>query len=148
MRPGRPTPLLELADEERDTLERWARRPKTAQALAQRARMILGCAEGKTNTAVATDLKVSKPTVGKWRSRFLSRGLDGLPDGHGFSGVTLAHNTLAREEVDAVLAEAEAAGATIVKPAQDVFWGGYSGYFTDPDGHLWEVAWNPHFEIE
>lgn len=71
-----------------------------------------------------------------------------LPDGHGFSGVTLAHNARTREEVDAVLAEAEAAGATIVKPAQDVFWGGYSGYFTDPDGHLWEVAWNPHFEIE
>lgn len=71
-----------------------------------------------------------------------------LPDGHGFSGVTLAHNTRTREEVDAVLAEAEAAGATIVKPAQDVFWGGYSGYFTDPDGHLWEVAWNPQFEIE
>ncbi len=80
MRPGRPTPPLELTDEERDTLKRWARRPKTAQALAQRARMILGCAEGKTNTAVATDLKVSKPTVGKWRSRFLEQRLDGLVD--------------------------------------------------------------------
>jgi hypothetical protein len=47
--------------------------------------------------------------------------------------------------VDEVMAQAERAGATIQKPAQDVFWGGYSGYFSDPDGHLWEVAWNPHF---
>ncbi|GAB3021226.1 VOC family protein [Natronobiforma cellulositropha] len=66
------------------------------------------------------------------------------PTGDGFSGVTIAHNTDSRDEVDAVLAEAEAAGATIEKPAQDVFWGGYSGYFADPDGHLWEVAWDPH----
>lgn len=58
-----------------------------------------------------------------------------------FSGVTIAHNVRTREEVDAVLALAEKAGAKIEKPAQDVFWGGYSGYFSDPDGHLWEVAW-------
>ncbi len=69
-------------------------------------------------------------------------------DGKPPYGITLAHNVRTREEVDAVLAEAEAAGAKIIKPAQDVFWGGYSGYFADPDGHLWEVAWNPHFEIE
>ncbi len=69
-------------------------------------------------------------------------------EGHGFTGVTLAHNVRSQPEVDAVLAEAHAAGATIVKPAQDLFWGGYSGYFADPDGHLWEVAWNPNFEIE
>jgi len=65
------------------------------------------------------------------------------PSGGGFSGITLAHNVGSKEEVAAVLAEAERAGATIVKPAQDVFWGGHSGYFTDPDGHYWEVAWNP-----
>lgn len=58
----------------------------------------------------------------------------------GFPGVTLAHNTRTREEVDAVLALAAECGGTIVKQAQDVFWGGYSGYFADPDGHLWEVA--------
>ncbi len=58
-----------------------------------------------------------------------------------FSGVTIAHNVRTREEVDHVLKQAEAAGAKIEKPAQDVFWGGYSGYFSDPDGHLWEVAW-------
>lgn len=68
-------------------------------------------------------------------------------DGSGFRGVTLAHNAESKERVEAVLEEAAAAGATIVKPAQDVFWGGYSGYFADPDGHLWEVAWNPNYEI-
>jgi uncharacterized glyoxalase superfamily protein PhnB len=58
--------------------------------------------------------------------------------------VALAHNVARREDVDAVLAQAVAAGATLIKPGQDVFWGGYSGYFADPEGHLWEVAWNPH----
>ncbi|MBW2372271.1 MAG: VOC family protein, partial [Deltaproteobacteria bacterium] len=67
-------------------------------------------------------------------------------EGGGFRGITLAHNVRSREEADAVMAEALAAGATLVKPAQDVFWGGYSGYFADPDGHLWEVAWNPNFD--
>jgi catechol 2,3-dioxygenase-like lactoylglutathione lyase family enzyme len=69
-------------------------------------------------------------------------------EGSGFSGITLAHNVRSREEADAVMAEALAAGATLVKPAQDVFWGGYSGYFADPDGHLWEVAWNPNFAVD
>ena len=55
----------------------------------------------------------------------------------------LAHNVGSREDVDAVLAEAQRAGASVVKPAQDTFWGGYAGYFQDPDGHLWEVAFNP-----
>ena len=68
---------------------------------------------------------------------------DTKPSGGGFKGITLAHNVHAKEDVAAVLAEAERAGATVVKPAQDVFWGGHSGYFTDPDGHYWEVAWNP-----
>lgn len=69
------------------------------------------------------------------------------PEGEGFRGVTLAHNVASEERVDAVLSEAEAAGAEIVKPGQEVFWGGYSGYFRDPDGHLWEVAWNPGFPL-
>lgn len=63
--------------------------------------------------------------------------------GSGFRGVTLAHNLASPAEVDALMDEAAAAGATIVKPPQEVFWGGYSGYFADPDGHLWEVAHNP-----
>lgn len=56
---------------------------------------------------------------------------------------TIGHNVGSREEVDALMEQAARAGATIVKPAGDAFWGGYSGYFQDPDGHLWEIAWNP-----
>lgn len=55
----------------------------------------------------------------------------------------LAHNVRSREEVDEVMAEARKAGGSILKEAQDTFWGGYAGYFQDPDGHAWEVAWNP-----
>jgi uncharacterized protein len=65
----------------------------------------------------------------------------------GFQGISLAYNARNRSEVDSVLAEAVAAGAKILKPAQEAFWGGYSGYFSDPDGFLWEVAWNPAFPI-
>ena len=61
-------------------------------------------------------------------------------DGDGFRGVTLAYNVRSKERVDEVLAEAERAGATIPKPAQPTFWGGYGGYFADPEGYLWEVA--------
>jgi catechol 2,3-dioxygenase-like lactoylglutathione lyase family enzyme len=68
-------------------------------------------------------------------------------DGTGFGGIVLAYNTRSREEVDAVLAEAERAGARILKPAGDAFWGGYYGHFADPDGHPWEVAWNPEWEL-
>ncbi|MEZ4703264.1 MAG: VOC family protein [Rhodothermales bacterium] len=67
--------------------------------------------------------------------------------GSGFRGVALAHNLGSEAEVDRQLEEAVAAGATLVKPAQKVFWGGYSGYFADPDGHLWEVAHNPFMQI-
>ncbi len=66
----------------------------------------------------------------------------------GFSGVSLAHNVSSDAEVDEVLAEAVAAGAKLLKPAQKVFWGGYSGYFSDPDGHLWEVAHNPFWQLD
>lgn len=68
-------------------------------------------------------------------------------EGTGFGGITLAYCTRTREEVDAVLRQAEAAGARILKPAENVFWGGYSGYFADPDGHPWEVAWNPEWPL-
>ena len=70
------------------------------------------------------------------------------PGGSGFRGFTLAHNVRSPEAVDRLLAEAVAAGATLVKPGQPVFWGGYSGYFADPDGFLWEVAWNPDLPVD
>jgi uncharacterized protein len=67
--------------------------------------------------------------------------------GEGFESFTLAHNVQSEAEVDEVMGQAIEAGATLVKQPQKVFWGGYSGYFKDPDGHLWEVAYNPHFWV-
>jgi len=68
-------------------------------------------------------------------------------DPGGFGGITLAQNVDSPEEVDQVLSQAAKSGATILKPAQKTDWGGYSGYFTDPDGHPWEVAWNPLIQL-
>jgi transposase len=77
---GRPKAPLVLSDEERETLERWARRPKSAQALALRCRIVLACAEGATNNEVAARYGVNQATVGKWRRRFIAKRLDGLVD--------------------------------------------------------------------
>jgi predicted lactoylglutathione lyase len=71
----------------------------------------------------------------------------GVEDAGGWGGITLAHNVRSPAEVDAVLAEAEAAGAAITRSGAGTFWGGYSGAFTDPDGHAWEVAYNPHWTL-
>jgi uncharacterized glyoxalase superfamily protein PhnB len=62
--------------------------------------------------------------------------------------MTIGHNVSSKAEVDAVMAQAQRAGATIVKAAHETFWGGYAGYFQDPDGHLWEIAWNPQMPVE
>jgi hypothetical protein len=77
----------------------------------------------------------------------LAKDANIAPSGHGFNGFSLAYNARNRAEVDSVLVDAQAAGAKVLKPAQEAFWGGYSGYFSDPDGFLWEVAWNPAFPI-
>ncbi|MCG8592688.1 MAG: VOC family protein [Proteobacteria bacterium] len=91
-------------------------------------------------------------TAGTWLSLYprtaLAEDAQVPSEGSGFRGFTLAHNVRTREDVDAALALAVDAGGRLVKPAQDVFWGGYSGYFADPDDFLWEVAWNPYFPIE
>jgi uncharacterized protein len=71
----------------------------------------------------------------------------GVPDAGGWAGITLAHNVGSPAEVDWVLAEAEAAGATIARPGAPTFWGGYSGVFVDPEGHAWEIAHNPHWTL-
>ena len=90
-------------------------------------------------------------TSGTWLSLYrrqaLAEDAQVAPEGAGFRSFTLAHTVRSPEDVDRVLAEAVAAGASLVKAGQPVFWGGYSGYFADPDGFLWEVAWNPHFRV-
>ena len=70
------------------------------------------------------------------------------PAGSGFSGLTISYNATSEQEVDEVMKQVEKLGATIVKPAQKAFWGGYSGYFKDLDGHLLEVAYNPFWELD
>lgn len=74
----------------------------------------------------------------------------GLEDGgtDGFGGMTLAHNVRSRVEVDEVLAQAASVGARITRAAQETFYGGYAGFFTDPDGHVWEIAYNPGFALD
>jgi uncharacterized protein len=91
------------------------------------------------------------PLQGTWLALYGREALAedaGVPaDGQGFAGIALAHNLDSEAEVDALLEQAVAAGATLVQPARRVSWGGYSGYFADPDGHLWEVAHNPFMQI-
>lgn len=85
------------------------------------------------------------PLEGTWLSLYprelLAKDATVTTGGNGFSGITIAHNVSTKEEVDTVLDEVEVSGGRVVKPAQEVFWGGYSGYFADPDEHLWEVAY-------
>jgi catechol 2,3-dioxygenase-like lactoylglutathione lyase family enzyme len=72
----------------------------------------------------------------------------GVKDGGGFGGIALAYNARSRADADTVVAEAKAAGARVLKALHETFWGGYSGYFADPDGHVWEVAFNPGWSID
>ena len=96
---GRPKAPLVLSDEERDTLARWARRPKSPQSLALRSRIVLACAAGQTNRVVAAELGCSQATVGKWRARFVAKRLKGLADEHR-SGVP---RTVTDDHVEAVV---------------------------------------------
>ena len=78
----------------------------------------------------------------------LARDVGVQATGGGSESFAIAYNTRSKEEVDDLLAEVETAGAKVIKPAEEAFWGGYSGYFRDLDGHLWEVAWNPGFPLD
>jgi catechol 2,3-dioxygenase-like lactoylglutathione lyase family enzyme len=106
----------------------------------------LGWKRGNDNDAVAF-YQMPGGIFALWSRAALADDTGVADSGASFSGMALAYNARSREEVDAVLAEARAAGADVVKPAHDTFWGGYSGYFADPDGHLWEVAHNPFWTI-
>lgn len=83
-----------------------------------------------------------------WPRASIARDAAIPQSGRSSTEFTIGHNVNTRAEVDAVMAQASNAGATIVKPARDTFWGGYAGYFADPDGHLWEIAWNPQWLID
>jgi uncharacterized protein len=85
--------------------------------------------------------------VALWDRDKLAQDTGGREDSGGWGGITPAYNARSPEEVDAVLAEAKAAGAEIPRPGAETFWGGYSGVFVDPEGHAWEVAHNPHWTL-
>lgn len=86
--------------------------------------------------------------LGLFNRRDLAEDATVAAAGEGFRGMTLAHNVTSKDEVDRILREAVEEGGTLIKAAAETSWGGYSGYFADPDGHLWEVAHNPHFPID
>ena len=101
-RAGRPTVEIELSNEEHDALQRWARRHSSAQALALRSRIVLACAQGKTNTAIAAELGCNQVTVSKWRHRFAAERLGGLGDAPRRPG---AARTIGDEVVEAIVVE-------------------------------------------
>lgn len=97
------------------------------------------------------DIHVMFKMEGSWLSLFVkektAEGANIANDGSGFSGIVMAHNVASKEEVDSVMEEARAVGAEVTKEATDEFWGGYAGYFKDPDGYVWSVAWNPFTDL-
>ena len=107
----------------------------------------LGWRRGMTKSEGIAFFQAGRIALALFPREELARDANITDDGQGFRGFSLAYNTRQREEVDAVIAEAEGAGATVLKQAEEAFWGGYSGYFADPDRFVWEVAWNPFFEI-
>jgi catechol 2,3-dioxygenase-like lactoylglutathione lyase family enzyme len=102
--------------------------------------------EGRDTGGDVVFFQAGGAILGLWDRRLLAED-SGQRDSGGWGGITLAHNVGSPEEVDALLAEARAAGATIARPATPTEWGGYSGVFTDPDGHAWEVAHNPYWTL-
>jgi predicted lactoylglutathione lyase len=114
-----------------------------------RARRFYEALGWKTNAEPEDDVvffQAGGMVVALWDRERLAEDT-GVADTGGWGGITLAYNARTPEEVDAVLAEAKAAGATIARPGAETFWGGYSGVFLDPDGHAWEVAHNPRWTI-
>ena len=114
-----------------------------------RARRFYEALGWKTGAAPADDVvffQAGGMIVALWGREQLEQD-SAVKDSGGWGGVTPAYNARSPEEVDAVLAEAEEAGATIGRPGAKTFWGGYSGIFVDPEGHPWEVAHNPHWTI-
>lgn len=108
----------------------------------------LGWKKSSASQDAVTFIQLKGTVLGLFSRQALAddAGVENTPPG--FSGVTLAHNVASERGVDAVFKFAVSCGATPVKEPKKVFWGGYSGYFADPDGHLWEVAYNPFFPLD
>ena len=107
----------------------------------------LGWRRGNDNPGVVF-FQMPGAVLALWARDALAEDAGVTDSGASFSGIALAQNVRSMAAADALLAEAAAAGATITKPAKDTVWGGYSGYFADPDGHLWEVAHNPFWTLD
>jgi catechol 2,3-dioxygenase-like lactoylglutathione lyase family enzyme len=108
----------------------------------------LGFKAGRASEASVTFLDAGGVVLALYGRSALAEDATVADSAPGFSGVALAHNARSETDVDRALAEAVAAGAKLVKGAGKTFWGGYAGYFADPDGHLWEVAFNPYFRLD
>jgi uncharacterized protein len=108
----------------------------------------LGWPQSSASVGDFAIFKLSTGTALALYPRHLLSSDSKVKDTGGFGGITLAQNVSDRKTVDLVLSQAVKAGGILLKPACDAEWGGYSGYFADPDGHPWEVAWNPFFVIE
>ncbi len=107
----------------------------------------LGWNASKSSTERFTLFKSKGCMLALYGLQALAEDADVAPDGKGFRGVTAACNVRTKDDVAKVLDAALAAGGKVARSARDVFWGGHSGYFHDPDGHLWEVAWNPKWKL-
>jgi catechol 2,3-dioxygenase-like lactoylglutathione lyase family enzyme len=103
----------------------------------------LGLKERSESNDTVVFIQMGGTVLGLWSREALAEDAGIAPGGSGFRGFSLAHNVAVKEEVDEVLREAESAGGMLVKLGQEASWGGYTGFFEDPDGFLWEVAWNP-----
>jgi uncharacterized protein len=101
-----------------------------------------------TSNESVTFVKLNAIVLGLWSKQSLAEDAKVPGEGDGFPGFALAHNARSEEEVDEIFRDLKAKGVSIMKEPEKVFWGGYSGYFADPDGYLWEVAYNPFWEMD
>jgi uncharacterized glyoxalase superfamily protein PhnB len=108
----------------------------------------LGFRASKASNESIVFLDAGGAVLALYRRKLLAVDANVASEGTGFGGVTLAHNVGSTKAVDAAFERAKKAGATVLKAPQQAFWGGYSGYFADPDGHPWEVAYNPHWKLD
>jgi predicted lactoylglutathione lyase len=108
----------------------------------------LGWKKSAASTGDIAFFPLGGMVLGLYPRELLAEDANVQPEATGFSGISLSYNAKSEKEVNEVLRQVEKLGATIVKPAQKVFWGGYSGYFKDLDGHLFEVAYNPFWELD